>query len=846
MDNYFLSYHQLVLARITSGQTQLYRHQIEALLAIYQKASKGEMDGSCRQAALILAGVGTGKTVMQALVPYVLAPWMRGRQVLYLSDNCTLRSRFAKDFPCDRSFRPIYEQWLLYSLKILPSGVLPPRIVELDASNFNSYAYTLDRADMLVGNRQFLLNLVQRGDLQPETVGAIICDEAHYSAAASYRTIFSYFSNSLIAYFTGSKFRSDSQPLPYIRYEEVEDADELGKRAIRYAPVADYEFTIQDAWKLNPAPIKKLTYKEATSTAFLVEEDGQEIEYEPEEFILKAQSDRTWFRQILLADSFCLPVLEMAVRILLTKRSATGQPHAMLVRALNISHTHRVAKLLEENFPDLQRKVLVIHSEHEQYDLAGRASVLLEKFYAGEYWAIVHCGMLGVGFDHKFISVSCCLCVLKSMSPAEQEWGRALRQVPGASASTFPELNHPNWAVVVTHSALGLRSLFEQFLAGVTADTIKDAPSSKPARPVLSAAYEAGETVLKLSNTATLKPGDVLELRVPMHLEETAVPKFSLAEELGHADRLSATSAEPTSSQFSPNGSTQLDANATQLEISFPSQSNQQSSILPWHKEVDAISTKLQEIRSHRTYQVQVEAVLDDRQIQITPTWSDIPSGVEITKSRANLERSAATFLHHVGLDWQIFVEGKSISYRDYKKQVVLQRRGMNLDADGEVTIGSVRLKDTMPTAAYEIFLKGLETELAAVEIEVPHSDRVVRPDKAKLELQARYGVQIRSLVNELLKQRGLVKDGASGRSLVERPVELLAAAIARVREKGHEPNFPNNSALLHSAVFGYIKEQTGCGWSEHHGEERYREAILHARRFVLQLREQLQWRPWR
>jgi len=846
MENYFLTYHQLVLARITSGQTQLYEHQIAALLAIYQKASRGEMDSSYRQAALIIAGVGTGKTVMQALAPYVLAPWMQGKQALFLSNNCTLRSRFLKDFPTDSKHRPIYESWLLYSLKVLPPGVPPPQIVELDATQFNNYAYTMQAADMLVGNRQFVLNLVQRGDIEPRAVGLLVTDEAHFSAAASYRTVFSYFDRALVTYFTGSKFRSDRQPLPYIRYEEVEDADELGRSTLKYAPVADYEFTVQDAWKLDPSPIKKLTYKEATSSAFLIEEDGREIEYDPHEFVLKAQSDRAWFRQILLADSFSLPVLEMAVQILLAKRSATGQPHAMLVRSLNIPHTHRVAKLLEENFPALQGKVLVIHSQHEQYDLAGRASALLEKFYADEYWVIVHCGMLGIGFDHKWISVSCCLCVLKSMSPAEQEWGRALRKVPGAPASTFPELTHPNWAVVVTHSTLGLRPLFEQFLAGVTADAIKDAPLSKPVRPVLSAAYEAGETVLKLSNTATLKPGDILELSVPVAMEEARVPKFSLAEELGHVERLSATSAERTLSQISPNGSTQLDANATQLEISFPTPTNQQSSVSPWHKEVGAISAKLQEIRSHRTCQVQVEAVLDNRQVQITPTWSDIPSGVEITKSRANFELPAATFLHHVGLDWQILVEGKSISYQDYKKKAVLQQRGMNLDADGEVTIGGVRLKDTMPTAAYEIFLKGLETELAAVEVEVPQCDRVVRPDKAKLELQARYGVQIRSLVNELLKQRGLVKDGASGCSLVERPVALLASAIARVREKGHQPNFANNSALLHSAVFGYVKEQMGCGWSEHHSEDRYREAVLHARRFVLQLREQLQWRSWR
>ena len=63
-NNYFLNYHDLVLARITSGQTKLYPHQIEALLAIYQKACKGELDGSYRQAALILAGVGTGYALL--------------------------------------------------------------------------------------------------------------------------------------------------------------------------------------------------------------------------------------------------------------------------------------------------------------------------------------------------------------------------------------------------------------------------------------------------------------------------------------------------------------------------------------------------------------------------------------------------------------------------------------------------------------------------------------------------------------------------------------------------------------------------------------------------------------
>lgn len=842
-DNYFLNYHQLVLNRILSGHTGLYQHQTEALLAIYQKACRGEMDGHSRQAALILAGVGTGKTLIQALAPYILAPWLSGCQTLYLSDNCTLRARFLKDFPTDANHRPIYDQWLLYSLKILLPGVPPPKMVELDAANFNGWAYAMGQAEILVGNRQFLVNLVQRGDIDPQAIGLIVCDEAHFSAAASYQTIFNYFDTALITYFTGSKFRSDSQPLPHVCYTEIEDADEFGRSALRYAPLADYEFSVQQAWELEPPPIKKLCLQEATSTGFLVLENDIEVEYDPEDFLAKAQSERAWFRQIMFADSFSLPVLERAVKILLSKRSTTGQPHAMLIRALNIPHTHRVAKLLEDNFPVLEGRVLVIHSQHEQYDLAGRASALLERFYSGDYWVAVHCGLVGVGFDHKWISVSCCLCVLKSMSPAEQEWGRALRKVPGPPPGQFPELNHPNWGVVVTHSALGLRELFEKFQQGLISDVVNDPPVEQKERPTVADAYSAGETVLRLSDTKTLKPGDVLELRVPVVVNEVASPKFNLLDELSNTGSLTESTADADASTNTRINGSNADAPSS---MSHRGEDAQQLILLPWQQEVDAIGAKLAEIKSVRTYQVQVEAVLDSKSVQITPAWADFPAGVEVAKSRAVRVIPDADFVQHVGLDWQVMVGQELISYRDYQKRVVLQSKGMSLDSDGEIVSGGCRLRDTMPLQVYDLMLKGLEAELALISVEVPHSDALARPDKAKIEIQERYGAQVRRLINDLFTTRGLISDGTTGRSLVERPVVLLAAAIERVRAKGHEPDFRNNSALVHAAVFGFLKEKTERGWSEHNSEQQYTEAVAVARQFLFRLREQLQWRPWR
>jgi hypothetical protein len=70
-----------------------------------------------------------------------------------------------------------------------------------------------------------------------------------------------------------------------------------------------------------------------------------------------------------------------------------------------------------------------------------------------------------------------------------------------------------------------------------------------------------------------------------------------------------------------------------------------------------------------------------------------------------------------------------------------------------------------------------------------------------------------------------------------------LTVAITRVEAKGYEPDFKSNSALLHSAVFGFIKEKTGRGWSEHQSEQEYQEAVRLARQFLLGLTEQSQWR---
>ncbi len=866
--HYFSRYSQLVQHRIIEGHTKLFAHQRTALLKLWEKAARGELDPNRRTpnsgAGYILAGVGCGKTVIISCLPYILGEYMSGKQVIVVVDNCTLRSRILQDFPTDSRHCPIYDQWPIYSLGVLPDGVPPPQIAELRAEEFRSYAFSLDSADILVVNRQFLVNLVNRGDLNPANVGLILIDEAHHASASSYRSVINYFSDSLLCFFTGSRFRSDHLPIPHIRYSSIEDETESGQLVTRYTPVADFEFSLQQAWKLNPTPIKRLVYQEAVSKGFVVEEEGgREIEYSPEAFFAKAESDREWFRKILLADIFCLPVLAKAVEVLALKRQG-GKPHAMIVRGLNIPHSHRLYQLLS-TFPLLEGRVGLVHSDREGFDLAGRPSETYKRFFSGEYIALVHCGMVSEGFSHPWASVSVCLGVMRSLTVAEQEFGRIIRRVPGSDPGHFPDIAHDNWGVVVSHEALGIGDIFQQFLDGMPTAPLTgywdgddgewSAPKNVP-KPELVRGYSAGETTITLSDASSLEAGDLIVLSTPQ-IEETVVrdisPKFDLAAELRSTGHLTYEPGveDSNSSQmqeFLPEAVIQNGANGSQSALSFTPMVQPEPLKSIQDRACDLIAERMKELRNSQVVSVRIEAVLDDKTVQISPAWIDLPVGTDLVKKPVRRDRleSKANFVSHVGLDWLVLYEGELIKYSEYRKKAVLKSKGLDIDRAGRiVTDGGARLADVMPPGTYEFFLKGLESEIATAEVPIQNPTVSCRPDEVKKSLQAEYGQKVRSLVFELLREPGLIRDGGNGSSLVAAPVPSLVSVWKPVPSEGveqddNEPGdyrFRNNSELLHKAVFASIKQTTGKKWAEHSGADEYESAYRCGVEYIRSLR---------
>jgi hypothetical protein len=184
----------------------------------------------------------------------------------------------------------------------------------------------------------------------------------------------------------------------------------------------------------------------------------------------------------------------------------------MIIRALNIKHAHRLRELCE-GYPLLNGKVGLVHTANDEYDPEGRPSEIFKKFANDQYIALIHVSMVGEGFNVPYASVSVPLCIMRSTQKAEQEFGRIIRKVEGTypKANDWGDFKSDNSAVVVTHEALGISELFQQFITGEEHIIIEDelpAEFDEIRGRTLDNDYKAGDTILCLNNTDGLLEGD--------------------------------------------------------------------------------------------------------------------------------------------------------------------------------------------------------------------------------------------------------------------------------------------------------------------------------------------------
>ena len=153
--SYFHQYSSTVIQRLYNRKTKLYPHQQAALLKLFEMGANGELLPENRQAdsgaAFFLVGVGCGKTVILQAAPYILGRFVQGKQVIFLSHNCTLRQRVMEDFPSKKlpkgKVEPLLAEWELYKRGLLDETTPPPSILELSAEAYSDVSFLLDEAN---------------------------------------------------------------------------------------------------------------------------------------------------------------------------------------------------------------------------------------------------------------------------------------------------------------------------------------------------------------------------------------------------------------------------------------------------------------------------------------------------------------------------------------------------------------------------------------------------------------------------------------------------------------------------------------------------------------------------
>jgi hypothetical protein len=275
---------------------------------------------------------------------------------------------------------------------------------------------------------------------------------------------------------------------------------------------------------------------------------------------------------------------------------------------------------------------------------------------------------------------------MRSLTVAEQEFGRIIRRVQGRPLGKFPDYHHENWGVVVTHEMLEIGPLFQKFIEGMPTAPLSgygETPSLtvEPTleKPRLTSEYEAGETTLTLTNTQTLKPGDLILLSATIQPVAQPVPKFDLVEELRSTGSLSIDNLKEA---VNPQENLTATSNKTPQQIPLPIEDNQHPKPSITDRVVDMIAEHLQKSLETRTVSVRVEAVLDNHTVQIAPIWSDLPIGTDLVKKpliKQPIPETQTNFIHHLGLDWTILAEGEWIKFSDYRKRVVLRRHNLDL-----------------------------------------------------------------------------------------------------------------------------------------------------------------------
>lgn len=405
--------------------------------------------------AIVQIPVGCGKSGLASLIPFGIA---KGR-VLIIAPNLTIKKELFDTLDITNRQKCFWRKRGVLKNEDMLAG---PLACTLDVGNIS----VCEKSHIVITNVHQLSTNTDKwlSKFSDDFFDLIIIDEAHHSAADSWKNVLTKFANAKVVSMTATPFRSDKKEI-------------TGELVYRYpfkrATMNGYVKRVK-AWYVAPS--------ELTFTA-----KGKTKKYTLDE-VLKMK-DKDWFsRGIALSEVCNKSIVDNSLEKLEELRQ-TGTQHQLIAVACSVDHARSIRSLYSARGYSAD----IIYGQMDE----DKKEDVLRRLKNGELDCIVQVQMLGEGFDHKKLSVAAIFRPYRTLAPYIQFVGRILRVIV-QNDPTHPD----NYGHVVTHSGMNLQKRLQEFQLFEKDDQkfwekVIGGEDPEPSREVRS-----GETRLRLSEPA--------------------------------------------------------------------------------------------------------------------------------------------------------------------------------------------------------------------------------------------------------------------------------------------------------------------------------------------------------
>ncbi len=367
--------------------------------------------------AILQIPVGCGKTGLASLLPLGLA---KGR-VLVIAPNITIKNVLSEAMDITNRPKCFWRKAGILSDAQMISG---PFACTLDSGNIS----VATKSHVVITNIQQLATNVEKWLHQfPDNFfDMIIIDEAHHSAAESWKKVLERFPAAKVIHMTATPFRSDRQEI---------EGELVYRYSFRSATLKGYIKRLKASY-VAPSEIE-LSFHDSRGRTYSLTE------------VLKLKEEDWFSRGVALARPCNQHIVDSSLEKLEELRQ-TGTHHQLIAVACSINHAREIRSMYAERGYSAD----IIHSKQDDDEQLKVLSALRN----GTLDCIIQVQMLGEGFDHPHLSVAAIFRPFRTLSPYIQFVGRIMRVVV-QNDPTHPD----NEGHIITHLGMNLDQRLKEF-----------------------------------------------------------------------------------------------------------------------------------------------------------------------------------------------------------------------------------------------------------------------------------------------------------------------------------------------------------------------------------------------